>query len=307
MSQGREVLLQVDHLCQYFGKNRAVDDVTFEIYRGEVFGLVGESGCGKTTTGRCIMGLYPITSGQILFGGRPIVAGRPGGEKGIQMIFQDPMASLDPRMTVREIIGEGLIIGGLRDRGELERRVSEMLELVGLRREYADRYPHEFSGGQRQRIGIARAIIMNPELLIADEPISALDVSIQAQVMNLLSELREKMNLTVLFIAHDLSVVKYFSDRIGVMYMGKLVELAPSEELFAHPLHPYTKSLLSAIPLPDPRSERRRVRIPYDPKQAHLDSEESPRLQAISPGHLVYCNRAEAGWYRKELEEKPAN
>lgn len=307
MSQGREVLLQVDHLCQYFGKNRAVDDVTFEIYRGEVFGLVGESGCGKTTTGRCIMGLYPITSGQILFGGRPIVAGRPGGEKGIQMIFQDPMASLDPRMTVREIIGEGLIIGGLRDRGELERRVSEMLELVGLRREYADRYPHEFSGGQRQRIGIARAIIMNPELLIADEPISALDVSIQAQVMNLLSELREKMNLTVLFIAHDLSVVKYFSDRIGVMYMGKLVELAPSEELFAHPLHPYTKSLLSAIPLPDPRSERRRVRIPYDPKQAHLDSEESPRLQEISPGHLVYCNRAEAGRYRKELEEKPAN
>jgi ABC-type oligopeptide transport system ATPase subunit len=225
----------------------------------------------------------------------------------MQMIFQDPMASLDPRMTVREIIGEGLIIGGLRDRGELERRVSEMLELVGLRREYADRYPHEFSGGQRQRIGIARAIIMNPELLIADEPISALDVSIQAQVMNLLSELREKMNLTVLFIAHDLSVVKYFSDRIGVMYMGKLVELAPSEELFAHPLHPYTKSLLSAIPLPDPRSERRRVRIPYDPKQAHLDSEESPRLQEISPGHLVYCNRAEAGWYRKELEEKPAN
>jgi ABC-type oligopeptide transport system ATPase subunit len=163
------------------------------------------------------------------------------------------------------------------------------------------------SCGQRQRSGVARAIIMNPELLIADEPISALDVSIQAQVMNLLSELREKMNLTVLFIAHDLSVVKYFSDRIGVMYMGKLVELAPSEELFAHPLHPYTKSLLSAIPLPDPRSERRRVRIPYDPKQAHLDSEESPRLQEISPGHFVYCNRAEAGWYRKELEEKPAN
>ena len=302
MSGKQEVLLRVDHLCQYFGDNRAVDDVSFEIYRGEVFGLVGESGCGKTTTGRCIIGLYPITSGKIFFDGRPIVPGRPGSEKGIQMIFQDPMASLDPRMTVREIIGEGLIIGGLRDRGELGRKVSEILELVGLRPEYADRYPHEFSGGQRQRIGIARAIIMNPELLIADEPISALDVSIQAQVMNLLSDLRKRMNLTVLFIAHDLSVVKYFSDRIGVMYMGKLVELATSKELFEHPLHPYTQSLLSAIPLPDPRSERRRVRIPYDPKLTHDYSGESPWLQEISPGHLVYCNAAEAAEYKIALE-----
>lgn len=299
MSQNREVLLQVSHLCQYFGDNRAVDDVSFEIHRGEVFGLVGESGCGKTTTGRCIMGLYPITSGQIMFDGCPLAHGRPGHEKRIQMIFQDPMASLDPRMTVREIIGEGLVIDGLRDRRELEKRVGDMLELVGLRREYADRYPHEFSGGQRQRIGIARAIIMNPELLIADEPISALDVSIQAQVMNLLSDLRKRMDLTVLFIAHDLSVVKYFSDRIGVMYMGKLVELASSEELFVHPLHPYTKSLLSAIPLPDPRSERRRVRIPYEP-QKH---DRQAQLRQIKGEHWVCCSDAELAGFRKQLEQ----
>lgn len=303
MNQHREVLLQVEHLCQYFGKNRAVDDVSFEIYRGEVFGLVGESGCGKTTTGRCMIGLCPVTSGRILFEGRPVAAGRPGREKEIQMIFQDPMASLDPRMTVREIIGEGLITGGLRDRGELDRRVSRILEMVGLRREYADRYPHEFSGGQRQRIGIARAVILNPKLLIADEPISALDVSVQAQVINLLSDLRNSMNLTVLFIAHDLSVVKYFSDRIGVMYMGKLVEVAPSKELFEHPIHPYTRSLLSAIPLPDPRRERRRVRIPYEPGRVHDDSGESPWLQEICPGHWVCCNSVEAAEYKKKLEQ----
>ena len=302
MNQKGEVLLQVDHLCQYFGKNRAVDDVGFEIRRGEVFGLVGESGCGKTTTGRCIMGLYPITSGTISFNGRQIMPGRAGAETKIQMIFQDPMASLDSRMTVREIIGEGLIIGGLRDRTVLKQKTDEMLELVGLRREYADRYPHEFSGGQRQRIGIARAIIMDPELLIADEPISALDVSVQAQVINLLGDLRKKMNLTVLFIAHDLSVVKYFSDRIGVMYLGKLVELATSEELFAHPLHPYTKSLLSAIPLPDPRRERCRRRIPYDPGLIHDYSRELPRMQEITPGHLVYCNGEEAAEYQKILK-----
>lgn len=302
MNQNREVLLRVEHLCQHFGKNRAVDDVSFELCRGEVFGLVGESGCGKTTTGRCIMGLYPVTSGKISFNGRPITPGRAGGERKIQMIFQDPMASLDPRMTVREIIGEGLIIGGLQDRALLKQKTDEMLELVGLRREYADRYPHEFSGGQRQRIGIARAIIMDPELLIADEPISALDVSIQAQVMNLLGDLRKKMNLTVLFIAHDLSVVKYFSDRIGVMYLGKLVELAASEELFAHPLHPYTQSLLSAIPLPDPRRERRRRRISYDPGLAHDYSRETPRMQEITPGHLAYCNGAEAAEYQKILK-----
>ena len=302
MNEKGEVLLQVENLCQYFGKNRAVDDVSFEIHRGEVFGLVGESGCGKTTTGRCIMGLYPITSGKISFNGRLMTPGLAGRERKIQMIFQDPMASLDPRMTVREIIGEGLRIGGLQDREILKQKTDEMLELVGLRREYADRYPHEFSGGQRQRIGIARAIIMDPELLIADEPISALDVSIQAQVMNLLGDLRKKMNLTVLFIAHDLSVVKYFSDRIGVMYLGKLVELAAAEELFAHPLHPYTKSLLSAIPLPDPRRERSRVRIGYDPDQVHDYSREKPRMQEITPGHLVYCNETEAAEYQKILK-----
>ena len=300
MQEGREVLLRVENLCQQFGKNRAVDDVSFEIYRGEVFGLVGESGCGKTTTGRCIMGLYPIRSGEIHFEGRIVPSGRAGRERGIQMIFQDPMASLDPRMTVREIIGEGLIIGGLRSKEELQRRVKEMLELVGLRPEYADRYPHEFSGGQRQRIGIARAVIMQPQLLIADEPISALDVSIQAQVINLLDDLRKKMNLTILFIAHDLSVVKYFSDRIGVMYMGKLVELAPSEELFTHPLHPYTKSLLSAIPLPDPRRERQRVRIPYEPADGWEDAGNTSSMQEIVPEHWVYATEADGRNYLRE-------
>ena len=300
MQEGREVLLRVENLCQQFGKNRAVDDVSFEIYRGEVFGLVGESGCGKTTTGRCIMGLYPIRSGEIRFEGRIVPSGRAGRERGIQMIFQDPMASLDPRMTVREIIGEGLIIGGLRSKEELQRRVKEMLELVGLRPEYADRYPHEFSGGQRQRIGIARAVIMQPQLLIADEPISALDVSIQAQVINLLDDLRKKMNLTILFIAHDLSVVKYFSDRIGVMYMGKLVELAPSEELFTHPLHPYTKSLLSAIPLPDPRRERQRVRIPYEPADGWEDAGNTSSMQEIVPEHWVYATEADGRNYLRE-------
>ena len=300
MQEGREVLLRVENLCQQFGKNRAVDDVSFEIYRGEVFGLVGESGCGKTTTGRCIMGLYPIRSGEIRFEGRIVPSGRAGRERGIQMIFQDPMASLDPHMTVREIIGEGLIIGGLRSKEELQRRVKEMLELVGLRPEYADRYPHEFSGGQRQRIGIARAVIMQPQLLIADEPISALDVSIQAQVINLLDDLRKKMNLTILFIAHDLSVVKYFSDRIGVMYMGKLVELAPSEELFTHPLHPYTKSLLSAIPLPDPRRERQRVRIPYEPADGWEDAGNTSSMQEIVPEHWVYATEADGRNYLRE-------
>ena len=237
-----EILLKVEHLCQYFGKIKAVDDVSFHIKKGEVFGLVGESGCGKTTTGRAIVGLLPVTAGKIYFDGKCIVSGekkkRSATAREIQMIFQDPYASLDGRMTVREIIAEGLRIGGLKDRKVIDQKVYEILETVGLRREHANRYPHEFSGGQRQRIGIARAIIMQPKLLIADEPISALDVSIQAQVINLLNDLREKLGLTVLFIAHDLSVVKYFSDRIGVMYLGKLVELADADTLFANPLHP---------------------------------------------------------------------
>ncbi len=291
----KEAILQVQGLRQYFGPTRAVDGISFDIYKGEIFGLVGESGSGKTTAGRCLLGLYPCTGGQICFQGLCLTAGkkRPKTPK-MQMIFQDPMASLDPRMTVRETLAEGLIIQGLRDRAEIDRRVYEILERVGLRREHAGRYPHEFSGGQRQRIGIARAIIMEPELLIADEPISALDMSIQAQIINLLSDLRQEMGLTVLFIAHDLSVVKYFCDRIGVMHLGKLVELAQSEELFAQPIHPYTKALLSAIPLPDPRQERQRRRLLYDPDTAHDYRQQTPAMQELRPGHLVYCSDAEA-------------
>ncbi len=219
----------------------------------------------------------------------------------MQMIFQDPIASLDPRMTVREIIAEGLRIRGIRDKEYINEKVYEVLELVGLVREHANRYPHEFSGGQRQRIGIARAIIMEPELIIADEPVSALDVSVQAQVINLLNELREKMGLTIIFIAHNLSVVKYFSDRIAVMYFGKIVELATSHELFEHPLHPYTKSLLSAIPQPDPEYEKQRKRITYNPLAEHDYSKDKPTLKEVEPGHFVYCDDAEYEKYLKEL------
>ena len=390
MDNNREVLLQVKDLCQYFGPVKAVDGVSFDIKKGEVFGLVGESGCGKTTTGRSIIKIYDITSGSIYFKGQRICAGiksykdeiaakraemttnpekaeackariaelqeeikkarrdhkecdkayaaalvkechekyKPllenasGEERAklkkqyandlrvakntrlvtqIQMIFQDPIASLNPRMTVKEIIAEGLVINGITDQAYIDEKVFEILELVGLVREHAGRYPHEFSGGQRQRIGIARSVIMHPELLIADEPISALDVSIQAQVINLLNELRDTLNLTILFIAHDLSVVKYFSDRIGVMYFGKMVELASSDELFAHPLHPYTKSLLSAIPLPDPHSEKQRTRITYNPLAEHDYSEDKPTMREVSPGHFVYCNDAEERKYKEEL------
>ena len=389
--KNQQTLLQVKNLCQYFGPTKAVDDVSFEVKKGEVFGLVGESGCGKTTTGRSIIKIYDITSGSIYFKGQRICAGTKayrdeirrlrkqlkaasgdeaaqikekiadlkkqiksaefdhnhsdkeyaktlvnevdaryktalnettGAERAavakkyraerhvakntrlitqIQMIFQDPIASLNPRMTVKEIISEGLVINGIKDQEYIDEKVYEILELVGLVREHAGRYPHEFSGGQRQRIGIARAVIMNPELLIADEPISALDVSIQAQVINLLNDLREKLNLTILFIAHDLSVVKYFSDRIGVMYFGKMVELASSDELFANPLHPYTRSLLSAIPLPDPHSEKQRTRIAYNSLAEHDYSVDKPTMREIKPGHFVYCNDAEEAKYKKEL------
>ena len=400
--QNNEILLKVENLCQYFkmGKSelKAVDNVSFDIHRGEVFGLVGESGCGKTTTGRSIIKLYDITGGSIYFKGIRISAGKRSYQDAIkkartdyeeavkanpeqkvelkakmdatiaeqkallkqaehdhkncdkeysqnlqrackmkyealiaradpaevdklkleyknemrkakktklvtqiQMIFQDPIASLDPRMTVKEIISEGLVIQGERDKAVLEQKVFEMLELVGLVREHASRYPHEFSGGQRQRIGVARCIIMNPELIIADEPVSALDVSVQAQVINLLNELREKFGLTILFVAHDLSVVKYFSDRIGVMYFGNMVELASSDELFKNPLHPYTKSLLSAIPLPDPIYEKSRQRIVYNPLAEHDYSVDQPTFREIAPGHFVRCNDAEEAKYKEEL------
>ena len=418
--QNQEVLLKVDHLCQYFRLGRkdlkAVDDVSFEIRKGETFGLVGESGCGKTTTGRSIIKLYDITSGNVYFKGQRIGAGTRSYKdaikkakadakkqlealkqekaadpqrkaeieaqvaqvkadlaatiaknkelirdakldhkavdrkyaaslvkqldkeyaekfreaKGnpeklaalkkeyanrrkiasrsklitqIQMIFQDPIASLDPRMTVRDIIAEGMIINGITDKEYINQKVYDILETVGLVREHADRYPHEFSGGQRQRIGIARSVVMEPEMIIADEPVSALDVSIQAQVINLLNDLRESKGLTILFIAHDLSVVKYFSDRIGVMYFGKMVELADSDELFKHPLHPYTKSLLSAIPLPDPVYEKQRVRITYNPIAEHDYSTDTPSFREISPGHFVYCNDAEEAKYKQIVSE----
>ena len=386
-----EPLLRVEHLCQYFGPNKAVDDVSFEIQKGEVFGLVGESGCGKTTTGRSIIKLYDITSGSIYFKGKRIAAGTKSykdrirearkeckeatperrseleaeiaklreeirsarrdheqcdnlykdelvkevrekyeallenaqGEEEkrirqeydealriakkqryitqIQMIFQDPIASLDPRMTVMDTIAEGLVIRGEKDREVLEKKVYDILEKVGLVREHANRYPHEFSGGQRQRIGVARAVVMEPELIIADEPVSALDVSIQAQVINLLNELRHEFGLTFLFIAHDLSVVKYFSDRIGVMYYGHMVELATSDELFAHPLHPYTQSLLSAIPLPDPLMEKKRKRLKYDPLAAHNYGSEQPEMREVAPGHFVRCSLEEFERYRQQL------
>ena len=222
----------------------------------------------------------------------------------IQMIFQDPMASLDPRMTVGEIVAEGLVIRGIRDRRTIEQAVYGVLEKVGLDRRFADRYPHEFSGGQRQRIGIARAVILQPELIIADEPVSALDVSVQAQVINLLHDLRQEMGLTILFIAHDLSVVKYVSDRIGVMYVGKLVELAPAEALFRCPLHPYTKALLSAIPMPDPAFERLRRRVVYEPATAHDLHGGAFSWREVAPGHFVSCQGGEYDVYRKQYQSK---
>ena len=354
----REVLLKVENLQQYFGLGKgrelkAVDNVSFDIYKGEVFGLVGESGCGKTTTGRSIIRLYDITGGSVYYKGERICAGvrsykdaiakakkdfkagtiseeernaiiaenreqiklanadhrrwsRKNSQNNltneIQMIFQDPIASLDPRMTVHDIIAEGLVIRGIKDKEFIDEEVYKILETVGLVREHATRYPHEFSGGQRQRIGIARAIIMHPELIIADEPISALDVSIQAQVINLLNDLSEKMGLTILFIAHDLAVVKYFSHRIAVMYFGKIVEIGTSDELFAHPFHPYTRSLLSAIPLPDPATEKNRKRVVYNPILEHDYSQEGPTMREIYPGHSVYCNTEEYERYRKEYE-----
>lgn len=391
----QEKILEVKNMRQYFssgwGKNKvvvkAVHNISFDIYKGEVFGMVGESGCGKTTSGRTIIKLYNITDGDIYFKGVRIASGIRGKKIEIkklrkevsqkideysqvvsdiksemtkqdessteygaatqdlknakdeldkfiadtkariaelkqeivkskkdnnppldlitkmQMIFQDPIDSLDPRMTVREIIAEGLIIRGVKDKAFINSEVERVLNLVGLLPEHATRYPHEFSGGQRQRIGIARALIVNPEFIIADEPISALDVSIQAQVINLLNDIRHKFNLTIMFIAHNLSVVKYFCDRIGVMYYGRLVELTTTEELFKHPLHPYTKSLLSAVPLPDPNYEKTRKRLYYNPSLREF-TEDKPKMVEIIPGHFVYGSADEIAKYREELKEK---
>lgn len=457
-----EKILEFKHVKQYFRFKggyvkylKAVHDVSFSVYKGEVFGLVGESGCGKTTTGRDILKLYPLTSGDIYLEGTRISAGTRWNEKEIkwtnvrgkdeikrlealkkqtyndinasyqkafgenfkpnkmageqdpeklayltryneaiapidgqiksindhmdevykeqmeniksakydnknynknikeaeikrveekyasiiskidaktplnteeekekeeylealkkakhttlankvQMIFQDPIASLNPRMTVRNIIAEGLVINGIRDKKFINQEVARVLRLVGLVPEHANRYPHEFSGGQRQRIGIARAVVMNPELIVADEPVSALDVSVQAQVINLLNELRNSLGLTIVFIAHNLSVVKYFCDRIAVMYYGNLVELASSDELFAHPLHPYTKSLLSAVPYPDPITEKNRQRVIYDASKDHDYSKQGPTWRELIPGHFVRCNDEEAERYLKELKK----
>ena len=311
-----EYILEVKNLCQHFssghGKNKmvvkAVDDVSFAVRRAETFGLVGESGCGKTTTGRTIIRLYDPSGGEVLFDGRDISGKmtknlRSYLTSNISMIFQDPIESLNPKMTIEEIVGEGLKVRGQKDRDEIHRQVVEMLEKVGLVEEHATRYPHEFSGGQRQRIGIARAIITKPKLVIADEPVSALDVSVQAQVINLLNDLKDEMGLSILFIAHNLSVVKYFSDRIGVMYYGHLVEVANGDDLYKNPLHPYTKALLSAIPEPNPITERTRKRVDYDPERDHDYSVETPSMGEVEPEHFVYCSPSELEAYRKQLKD----
>ena len=305
-------LLSVNNLKQHFKLDRksvvkAVDGISFDIYEGETFGLVGESGSGKTTTGRSIIRLYDITDGEVQFHG-DVASGKLSKEtrayiaRNMQMIFQDPMACLNPRMNVRDIIAEGIDIHKLaKDNNERDEMVYSILEKVGLSREHAGRYPHEFSGGQRQRIGIARALITNPKLVICDEPISALDVSIQSQVVNLLKSLQKELGLTYLFIAHDLSMVRYISDRIAVMHKGKIVELAAAEELYNNPLHPYTKSLMSAIPTPDPRSEKKRSRFSYDPS-VHDYSSDLPSMHELKNNHFIYCNEAEYKQYQKDLK-----
>lgn len=313
-----EPILQVSHLKKYFsmGDNqilKAVDDVSFEIYPGKTLGLVGESGCGKTTCGRTCTGLYSRTGGQVLFKGQDVheMRGKVRKEftKKVQTIFQDPYASLDPRMKVSDIIAEGMRIHHMASKSEEREIVQDLLKQVGLQSEHANRYIHEFSGGQRQRIGIARALAIHPEFLVCDEPISALDVSIQAQIINLLREMQEKMGLTYLFVAHDLSMVRHISDQVAVMYLGKIVELTSSDELYSRPVHPYTQALLSAIPIPDPDVEEARGRIvlngdvpsPISPPRGcrfcgrckyatKKCSEIEPEMKLIGTGHYVACH-----------------
>lgn len=299
-------LVELKDLQLYFNKGksnevRAIDHVSFDIYEGEVFGLVGESGSGKTTIGRTILKLYEPTAGDILFEGKDVthLKGRRLSEfrKNTQMIFQDPQASLNGRMKVRDIIAEGIDINKLAEsKADRNQKVQQLLDLVGLNKDHATRYPHEFSGGQRQRIGIARALAVDPKFIIADEPISALDVSIQAQVVNLMKELQQRHSLTYLFIAHDLSMVKYISDRIGVMHWGKLLEIGSADAVYNHPLHPYTKSLLSAIPVPDPEVEKARQHVDYD-TSVETDGKKRDMIE-VNPGHFVLATPEEAATYK---------
>ena len=310
MTQERKKLVELKNVSLTFNKGKsnevkAIDDVSFDIYEGEIFGLVGESGSGKTTIGRSILKLYDIDSGTVTFAGNDIssLKGKDLHEfrKTAQMIFQDPQASLNGRMKIRDIIAEGIDIHKLaKTKEEREAKVKELIDLVGLNEDHLSRYPHEFSGGQRQRIGIARALAVNPHFIVADEPISALDVSIQAQVVNLMQKLQHEQGLTYLFIAHDLSMVKYISDRIGVMHWGKLLEVGPADEIYHNPIHPYTKSLLSAIPEPDPERERKRQHLIYD---SSIENDgESRQMYEIRPGHFVYATEAEAQNYKQEAK-----